>query len=849
MDPAETAGRARADNPPEALERVAALLGADPGVRDTTGHLAEEICRMLDVESCMILGWEPSTGTLTEAGLSGSPDPVVRQRVPRLTYISRAGDHEERLLQQGTWHVDNALDNDPRVNRDLVELLHARRLLTVPLRFQGEQVGIMHAVNKRGGDFTQEDAQLLMTLAPNVAAIISSSRQYEHTNRELSRRVHEQQLLVEASLALTSSLELGQVLTTLARRMTQLPRVNSCRIALIDADARTLTVRAAESRGAAEPEEVGHSFDYRVSPWHTRAIEERTPVVVQRLPGGEGAGTLPATTWLLLLPLLSGEKILGLVSVGEATGGARDPFTPERIRFYQIMATQAALAIEKSRLFGELQASEQNFRELFENANDIIYLHDLDGRLMAANHRALEAFGYSADQVVGMDVAQFLSPESMEVSRAHMRDVLRGRSEASAFELEARRSDGTTIPLDVRIRPVYRDRKPVAIQGIARDITERRRIEERLLQTERLRALGEVSAGVVHDFNNILAGVLGRAQLLLERTNDDDTRQGLRLIEKSAQDGARMLRRIQEFSRAEPEGQLETVSPRLLMEDAVEMTRPRWEGTLNRKTPFELRLELDDTPSVLGRPSELREVVVNLVNNALDAMPRGGTLTLTTALVDEAVEISVADTGLGMPPDVVKRAFDPFFTTKGRSGTGLGLSIAYKIISQHGGRITLDSTPGKGTTFVVTLPQGAAPVETGQPDEEVRDQRQLRILVIDDEPMLRELLERLLRRMGHEVVTAASGVEGLRAMTQGEFDLVMTDLGMPDITGWEVARQVKETHPETVVALVTGWGGELDGQEVKNGLVDLVVSKPFEIRDLVQCVRRATEIADAGAAT
>jgi CheY-like chemotaxis protein len=229
--------------------------------------------------------------------------------------------------------------------------------------------------------------------------------------------------------------------------------------------------------------------------------------------------------------------------------------------------------------------------------------------------------------------------------------------------------------------------------------------------------------------------------------------------------------------------------------------------------------------------------MTNLILNALDAMPEGGMLTISTALVDERVEIAVADTGVGMPPEVRDRVFDPFFTTKGPQGTGLGLSMTYGIISRHGGSIAVESELGRGSTFRLSLPRSSdVQSEAPQLQPETPAVRSLRCLVVDDEPPVRAVIADILESAGHTVVQLGDGGEAISRFVAERFDLVVTDLAMPRVSGWQVARAVKQTAPNVPVFLVTGFGVELTADERRAHGVDLVLVKPLQIQEILDAV-------------
>ena len=363
--------------------------------------------------------------------------------------------------------------------------------------------------------------------------------------------------------------------------------------------------------------------------------------------------------------------------------------------------------------------------------------------------------------------------------------------------------------------------------------------QDQLIRTEKLRALGEMASGVAHDFNNLLAAILGRAQLLLRRVKEPQQRQWLQVIERSALDGAQTVKRLQDFTRIRRDEPMIPLALSDVVRDALEITQSRWqEEPLSRGIAIDVHTTLPRVPPILGDGAELREVFTNLILNAVDAMPEGGRLTLATAVADGKVVATVTDTGTGIPEAVRDRIFDPFFTTKGARGTGLGLSMSYGIVSRHGGTITVESAEGEGTTFRLTFPSaaGATAASVGTPPAAGDPLPALRCLVVDDEPTVRTVLADVLTAAGHQVVEVADGAEAIERVRVERFDLVLSDLAMPRVSGWQVARAAKQAAPGVPVFLVTGFGVELSAEERRANGVDAILVKPLQIQDILDAV-------------
>jgi len=388
-------------------------------------------------------------------------------------------------------------------------------------------------------------------------------------------------------------------------------------------------------------------------------------------------------------------------------------------------------------------------------------------------------------------------------------------------------------------QPATRERLSKCLDMIAEAHSRHEAQREQEIHAQKMAALGELSFGVAHNVNNTLTGILGRAQLILRNSNDEGKiKAGLELIIKSAEDGAHIIRRIQDFARQRPSREFETISIADLLKDACEMTRPRWESR-SEFAQIRFALHADCQAHVKGDPVELREVLVNMIYNAIDAMPYGGEIRLTTQESRERVVISVNDTGSGMTAEVKQRLFDPFFTTKGKAGTGMGLAVSFGIIRRHEGSIEVDSEPGRGTTFKISLPKvvPATPTADGvspQAPAVVASDDKVRVLVVDDETHVREVLIEALEAEGCEVVAAQSGEIALALYEQydGKFDAVFTDIGMPEMSGWELCTEIRERSKTIPLAIISGWADAISVQTRNAVNADWVVAKPFDINKI-----------------
>jgi PAS domain S-box-containing protein len=512
----------------------------------------------------------------------------------------------------------------------------------------------------------------------------------------------------------------------------------------------------------------------------------------------------------VVCPIREEGNTLGYLTVANRAGTR--PIDPRERELLEMLSDYLAVAIRNSRLYGEVAETKQYLEQLISSAGDAIVSVDGQGNIRGWNPAAERIFGQAAGQVVGQPFAGLVPPDPMRTARA----TLSRESPVRAFDVATKRADGRPLNLAVTLSYLPgRDGAPDGMLAIVRDMTSQREIEAQMHQSERLTALGQMAGGIAHDFNNLLQAILGYAQLMARSPgNADVVRRGLDVIEKAANGGAETVRRIQKFARLRPDEPFVTMDLNQVVRDSLAITRPRWEEKkVKGGVPLQLELELGPVPVVMGRPAELNEVITNLVLNAIDAMPKGGTLRIRTRLGDHRhAVITVADTGMGMSEEVRKKVFDPFFTTKGEEGTGLGLSVSHSIVERHGGDLKVDSRTGEGTTFTITLPIGMNPTGEAAQSGEPGIERTGRILLVDNDPQVLTILGEMLKDAGHHVLPVPSGPEALRVFVPSGFDLVITNVGMPEMSGWDVAEQIRARDPNVPVIFITGWGLQEEDQ-------------------------------------
>jgi PAS domain S-box-containing protein len=471
----------------------------------------------------------------------------------------------------------------------------------------------------------------------------------------------------------------------------------------------------------------------------------------------------------------------------------------------------------------ERQSLLQN---IMESAREAIYAMDCEGRYKWCNQAMLDMTGYSLDEIIGHSFIERTHEEDREMRQVRFTRAVHG--EPQSFESRYIARDGKVRFAAINTAPIIVDGETTGVLGIAHDITEQKEERDRAARADKLRALGQLASGVAHDFNNSLAAILGRAQLILRRVQDEELLRSLGIIVTAAEDAAATVRRIQTFARKSVASELDVLDVGNLLRDVIEITRTRWQNeALAAGIEIDVSLQAEPDCFTLGNASELREVFVNLIVNAVDAMPNGGGLKLCCKRKGNRIKLRFADTGTGIREEIRERIFEPFYTTKGVHGTGLGLAVSYGIIERHEGMISVESQLGKGTTFHIDLPLARRQQETKAVTEGTSIMKPLSILVIDDEEFVRETLGEILAALTHDVVTVDSGRAALEMIATKKFDVVFTDLAMPEMDGWETARAIRQAEPNLPVVLVTGYGATTEAPSGEHNLMNAIIGKPF----------------------
>ena len=623
---------------------------------------------------------------------------------------------------------------------------------------------------------------------------------------------------------------------------------------------------------------IGHSIgladaatnaDFLQNPDDTlsmRALRQRQPLSVFNTAGTElrlpvlSNGMGPAS--LIVGPIQQGETWRGAVAVYFETPHSAPP---EELSLLAAFANQIGIALQKADLFEQIAAQKRQLQSIFDNAPVSIVLFDTDFEVVTINQAATEHYwGDKPGSPIGKDYREVFH----DVPPNIFPNAKAGQPFHASHYLY-RLASGRDGICDVSVIPVRDETQQVvgllllsfevtelvqARQEAENALAEVRAAQTQMVQLEKMRAVGELASGVAHDLNNALMAVLGYTELAEESLDDVEVLQSsLNVIKKSASDASSTVKRLQNFARQRAMAHGEPTDVNQVVADVIQMTRPRWRDEAQKQgRHYAITTDFSELPTLLAEESGLREVLINIIHNALDAMASGGTLTMATRLTEgadgEEIQIEVRDTGKGMTPEVAARIFDPFYTTRGIEGTGLGLAVSWTIIQRHGGHISVDSAPGQGTRFTLHLPLSALKEESREEGRGKREEAEgkkkgagARVLVVDDELVVASILTSILTRRGYVVTAVNDAKEALRRLRApgADFQLLLTDHGMPGMTGLELLAEVRRNGPKIPVVMLTGWGETLLQNHSPEERPDALLGKPINQVDLLEEIGKA----------
>ncbi|MBN1301023.1 MAG: PAS domain S-box protein [Melioribacteraceae bacterium] len=491
-----------------------------------------------------------------------------------------------------------------------------------------------------------------------------------------------------------------------------------------------------------------------------------------------------------------------------------------------------------------LQESEERFRRLAENAQDLIYRYEFSPErgFSYVSPAATSITGYSPedhynDPDLGFKIVHPDDRQLLENTASEINDF------SKPLAIRWIKKDGNIIWIEQINIPVYDDAgNLIALEGIARDITERKQSEKALIENERLSAIGQTAAAVAHDFNNSLQAIYSNLELcLMDKSIPGSVRERISTVESIANDAATRVRILQKFgSDSNRTNQFQLLNLNNIITEVIVQSKSLWKDEAQKSGIYiKVETHLEEIPNVMGNASELRTTFYNIIKNSVEAMPDGGTITIKSGFKADAIIINITDTGIGMDDKTKSRVFQPFFTTKGyQAGRGIGMSGVFSIIKDHKGSIEIKRTkPNEGTTIEIILPASYNQDQSiEKEDTELTEEQNLSILWVDDDQLIRNVASDMLDAIGHCGDVVDCGEKALDLMKKNKYDIVVTDIGMPGMNGWQLADEIRKIDERIKLAVLSGWGSQIDDEKLKKHKVDGVLPKPFQIKQLTELI-------------
>jgi PAS domain S-box-containing protein len=762
--------------------------------------------------------------------------------------------------------VTSDLLKDPRISvnadqRRRVEQARYRAVLAVPLQVHGQIIGAIGVSDSPGRTFSADDIQLVQAFADHAGLAFHNARVHAQTER--ARRVAGE--LARVARNLTETLEMSAVGDQTVESVLPLFDAQIAVLRVLEPDGSLRAIAASGgARGAFKPGHVlppGMGLMGRVAregrPLSTRDIQ--TDPTIARSGDFQDRLEVAQARSVLAVPLWAKGAIIGVLCIGDRIDRA---FFEDEVALLQTFGDQAAIALENARLFDEqrrtqeaLRGTSERLRVLIDASPLAIIALDSDGLVKNWNLAATTLFGWTEEEVIDRPLPTI--PEDRPDELKGLFDQYRLGRSVTGLETQRRRKDGSLVDVVLSVAPLLDPHgRHVGSMGVLADITQRKALEQQLLQSQKMEAIGQLAGGIAHDFNNLLTVITGRSSLALELTSlDRETRHDLELITRTAERAAALTRQLLAFSRKQVL-QPRPVDLNALVQNVVPILR-RLIGE---------HIELIITPAVepgrvMADPGQLDQVIVNLVVNSRDAMPEGGMVRIAVERLrvpdvvrhaqghvpaGEYSTLTVQDSGCGVDEATLRRIFEPFFTTKEvGKGTGLGLSTVHGIVHQTGGHIGVDSTVGRGTTFTIYLPC----IEEAAAGDEVRAaiaplaRGSETLLLVEDEEEVRRLAADVLRRCGYTVLETGDPLEALLIAERHARDihLLITDMVMPAMGGTALAVEVMKACPRLSLLYISGYA---DQMVAAHGMVDppgAFLQKPFHPGDLARVVRETLD--------
>ncbi len=825
-----------------------------------------------------ILIYERSSNKLIQVARGG----WLKEKVPKNYSQSPERGIIGRAFKTGKIYVSGDVKKDPYY---LPYFHEVNSEIAVPIKNkEGNVIGVIDVQSENLNAFGKEDIETISTMALQLSIMIENVELYN----DLTRRIREISTFYNISKELPGILDLEELLNRIIINLKPLVPFKSGGILLYNPEIDALEVKAYlgpkldEFQGIVE---IGKGIT-------GNCFLLKEPIIVPdvRKDSRYIAGA-PGTLSEIAFPLKYKREIIGVLNLESPSLNA---YNEEHLRILESFASLISVAIRNATLYEEIKKRLEEMRIINEISNVSISTLEPKRLYKIISKKIMELFNIDTcylaicdyeKNIVSfpffLDRGKPIKMKPMRISQARgLTGWIINNKKPLMFTDYEKEKDSLPVKPIVIIKvtqsyigvPIIKKNKVLGVISIQsykkkaftpwhldllktianqialslenarlfKDVKEAlkklKESQKKMIQTEKMRALGIVSAGIAHQFNNILSAILARAQLLSKKVDDPEIKKNLEIIEKASLGGAEIVKRLLGFSKTEEKEKPEILDVKNPIEEAIQLTEIKWKNEAQAMGKrIEIKKELEEGLFVKGYLSELREALVNIILNSIEAIEKEGFIKISSVSKGNRVLIEIKDNGRGIPSSEIDKVFDPFFTTKGVLGTGLGLSFAYGVIKKCKGEIKIESEVGKGTTVSILLPKGRRRKEVKEKKLE-EEKAPMNILVIEDEEHVIDLIEEILRMNGYNVSVARTGIEGISKFERGGFDLVMTDIGMPGMSGWEVAEKIKEKDPNIKIGFITGWNIKGEVERLKRLGIDFVITKPFKIEDLLSAL-------------
>ena len=668
--------------------------------------------------------------------------------------------------------------------------------------------------------------------------------------RQLEAQKRELEALNRVAESVNQSIDLDYLLSTMLQKVVELARTEYGWLYTVDG--RKLELR--NSSGA--------SFNFfnatalgsiETIPW-IQKIHTQKEEVAANAPFADPQVLKAGILSWVSVPLRAADQFAGVPLLATTVKGF---FSERQVDLIAAFGNHINVALNNAHLFDRLRKSEQQYADLFEHSPDMYHLVNRDGIIISCNQTEAQTLGYQKTEIIGHPLTRLYPQEyRLNVLETLLKAFENGH-EFRGMEEQILKKDGVVIDVSVNTSLVYDDTHvPILMRCVVRDITEKKKLEQKIMQAQKIDSIGNLAGGVAHDFNNILASILGSSSIMRRRMDETDKWfPFVEIIETAAKRGASLTRQLLTFARRSTV-EVHPVDIHAILNETVHL----FERSVNPNINI-VKILTPDVVVVNGDEGQIQQAMLNIFINARDAMPAGGALTIETSAVQypdqdknglpgetrsgSFVSIKVVDNGIGMSKEVQQRMFEPFFTTKEQGkGTGLGLSVVYGVVNGHGGYISVQSEPERGTTFTILLPRLPEPFvpRPSNADKKIIGGTET-ILVVDDEEIVRNTISAMLTDLGYTVQSTRSGKEALDILAKKKkIDLVLLDMTMPEMGGKEVFQRIRRLKSRAKVIISSGYSDSILGEDTFARKVDGFLQKPYQIEDLSRKIREVLDV-------